>query len=149
MIATRSTTVRGMTMRWKLPLKSTGLTLLALFAGASSAHGESQRYAVVANGRNVGYLRVEGDQRRSTIDFDYKINGRGPSSKETMELDSQGLPVRWVLEGATTFGSKTQESFELKGKNASWTDAAGPGTAAAVEPSLYVAQNASPWAHGV
>lgn len=133
----------------KLLPRRTGLAVVAFLIATTDAQAASERYAVVANGTKVGYIRVDGDDRRKTIAFDYKINGRGPSSNETLELDSRGMPVRWVLEGATTFGSKTRESFQLEAGRASWSDATGAGEAAALEPSLYVAQNASPWAHGV
>lgn len=136
-------------MLWRLRLRRTGLAIVTVLIATSHAYAAPERYAIVANGTKVGYVRVDGDDGRRTIDFDYKINGRGPSSMETLELDKNGLPVRWVIEGATTFGSKTQESFQLQRGRASWSDAGGPGAAAAVEPSLYVAQNASPWAHGV
>ena len=126
-----------------------GMTSASLLVCAPAANAESERFVVVANGTKVGYLNVDGDARRQTIAFDYKINGRGPSSRETLELDAAGLPVAWTVDGATTFGSKTQESFRLRGRRATWSDAAGPGSATVADPSLYISQHASVWAPGV
>lgn len=119
------------------------------FAVASAAQAAPERFVVVANGNKVGFLNVDGDERRKTISYDYKINGRGPSSAETLELDAQGLPVRWKVTGATTFGSKTEETFQLEGDRASWKDAMGAGSAVVSEPSLYVAQHGSMWDAGL
>jgi hypothetical protein len=94
-----------------------GMTSASLLVCAPAANAQSERFSVVANGTKVGYLNVDGDVRRRTIAFDYKINGRGPSSTETLELDAAGLPVAWKIDGATTFGSKTKESFRFKISN--------------------------------
>ena len=115
-----------------------GFVSASILACAPAAYAQSERFVVVANGTKVGYLNVDGDARRRTIDFDYKINGRGPSSRETLELDAAGLPVAWTVEGATTFGSKTRESFRLRGRRATWSDAAGPGSVTVIDPSLYI-----------
>jgi len=126
-----------------------GMTSASLLVCAPAANAQSERFSVVANGTKVGYLNVDGDARRQTIAFDYKINGRGPSSTETLELDAAGLPVAWTIDGATTFGSKTKESFRLRGRRATWSDAAGPGSATVTDPSLYISQHASLWAPGL
>jgi hypothetical protein len=125
------------------------MTSASLMFCAPAANAQSERYSVVANGTKVGYLNVDGDARRRTIAFDYKINGRGPSSTETLELDAAGLPVTWTIDGATTFGSTTKESFRLRGRRATWSDAAGPGSATVADPSLYISQHASLWAPGL
>jgi hypothetical protein len=87
---------------WKLGGAAAAAAALACAAQAQAA---SERYVVVANGDKVGFINVDGDDRKLTIAYDMKINGRGPSSSETLELDARGLPVSWTVQGATTFGA--------------------------------------------
>lgn len=111
---------------------------------------KAERYVVVIQNKKVGHLNADTDDAGKTkIDFDIKNNGRGPTIKEEVSVDANGLPTAWSVSGATTFGSKVAENFALAGTAASWTDAAGPQTATVKEPSLYVAQSASPWSLGL
>jgi hypothetical protein len=116
---------------------------------ASSASAEVQRYSVIFGGRIVGHLNADVQGARTTIDFDYKNNGRGPTMKEELTLDSAGIPTAWNIAGTTTFGSKVEERFVRSGPHATWTDAAGKGSAAPSDGALYVAQSGSPWASGL
>ena len=54
---------------------------------ATSASAESHEYRVLFGGDDVGGLEVETDGDTSTIVFDYKQNGRGPTIAETLKLD--------------------------------------------------------------
>ncbi len=127
--------------------------LLALAASSAllsvPAVAAVERYHVLVSGTRVGHLVADTQGSRTTIDYDYKNNGRGPTLKETVEVDAAGLPTRWTLAGTTTFGSKVAERFSRAGAAAEWTDASGPGRATPTEPSLYVAQGASPYALGL
>ena len=116
---------------------------------ASAALAATENFTVIFGGRNVGHLDVETSGGHSAIDYDYKNNGRGPTMKESIDIDAAGLPVKWVISGATTFGSKVTESFAKSGKLARWTDSTGPGRANVTTPSLYVAQSGSPWSYGL
>ena len=129
--------------RFTLAAAAAGVSLGALIAAAPAVADE--RFVAVANGTEVGRLIVKGDARRAEIDYDVKINGRGPSSRETVETDAAGLPVRWTVAGATTFGSRTDERFQLRGRRATWKDATGESRASVTEPTLYVSQSGSPW----
>jgi Amidohydrolase family len=106
-------------------------------------------YTVIFGGVNVGHLtaQVNGDQ--TTIDYNVKNNGRGPTIAETIKLDADGLPAEWSIDGATTFGSKVRERFVRHGTRAEWVDSTGKGHAVVRTPSLYVGQSASPWADGL
>jgi imidazolonepropionase-like amidohydrolase len=115
----------------------------------TAAYAATERYAVIVGGTKVGHLRADQAGNAVTIDYDYKNNGRGPTIAETIRVDPNGLPLAWNIKGSTTFGSKVDESFALSASQASWTDATGKGAAAVREPSLYVAQGASPWATGL
>ncbi|WP_380878975.1 hypothetical protein ACFB49_19620 [Sphingomonas sp. DBB INV C78] len=115
----------------------------------SIASAAPERFTVIFGGRNVGHLNADTTGDKTVIDYDYKNNGRGPTIAETIQVNAQGLPTQWAIKGATTFGSKVSENFALKGSQATWSDSTGPGKTPIKEPSLYVAQGASPWALGL
>ena len=125
------------------------LGFVAALAIASPLLAAEERYSVLFSGRTVGTLVADEANGTTSIVYDYKNNGRGPTVNESVTVDSAGLPTRWKVTGSTTFGSKIDESFTTDGKRASWTDATGPGSAEVTVPSLYVAQGASPFALGL
>ena len=109
----------------------------------------TENFIVIIGEKNVGHLKADVQGARVAIDFDFKNNGRGPTLVEAITLDASGLPTAWAITGATTFGSKVDERFALTGNAATWTDPTGTGNATLTEPSIYVAQGASPWALGL
>lgn len=121
------------------------LLLAATMLSASPALAEVHEYRVLSGGNDVGHLTADVDAQRVTIDYDYKNNGRGPTIAETIALDADGYPVRWDIDGATTFGNKVDESFAREGGSATWRDATGEGQAPTAEARFYVPQNGSPW----
>lgn len=127
----------------------TSLILLSLASGGVFAAPVEEHFTVVAGGNKVGHVIATHDGNRVTIDFDVKNNGRGPTIAETLTLDERGLPTQWTITGATTFGSKVDESFALAGGKATWKDSLGDGGATVTEPSLYIGQAASPWSMGL
>ncbi|MFN7398236.1 MAG: amidohydrolase family protein [Sandaracinobacter sp.] len=136
-----------LTARARTPLSLAALAALLLQTPALAA---VERYTILTSSRTVGTLVADVKPGAAgeavTIAYDYKNNGRGPTIAETLQVNAAGLPESWTVTGATTFGSKVDESFTLAGGKASWRDATGPGSAAATGPVLYVAQSASPWA---
>ncbi|HEU4967511.1 amidohydrolase family protein [Sphingomonas sp.] len=128
----------------------TTAALAALAAAlAAPASAEVQRYSVIFGGKNVGHLNADVQGAQTAIDYDFKNNGRGPTMKESIRLDANGLPTAWDITGATTFGSKVEEHFARKGGAATWTDSTGKGSAAVKGPAVYVAQSGSPWSTGL
>jgi imidazolonepropionase-like amidohydrolase len=123
--------------------------LLASASLPSMAAAETETYTVIVGGRNVGHLKADSNGAATTIDYDYKNNGRGPTIAETITLGTDGLPTAWTIKGSTTFGGKVDEHFTLKGRTARWTDSTGSASAPVREPSLYIGQGASPWALGI
>ncbi len=121
----------------------------SLLATPTLAAPKAERFVVIIQDKKVGHLNADTEGDRTVIDFDIKNNGRGPTIKEELRVDANGLPTAWSIAGATTFGSKVAENFAIANGAASWTDAAGPQTAQVKEPTLYVAQSASPWANGL
>ncbi len=120
-------------------------TLLA----ALPAHAETVRWSVVTSGEKVGF--VEADEQGSTvsISYDVKNNGRGPTTTEEIELGADGLPVRWAIDGTSTFGSEVRERFSRDGQTVRWTDSTGTQDREQATTALYIAQNGSPWALGL
>ncbi|MDB5700636.1 MAG: amidohydrolase [Sphingomonadales bacterium] len=124
------------------------ISLLAL-AYPTVANAGAERFTVIFGGKNVGHLNAETTGTKTVIDYDVKNNGRGPTIAETITVDARGLPVAWSVTGATTFGSKVNEQFTLTGTKADWTDSTGKGSSTVREPSVYIAQGASPYASGL
>lgn len=119
--------------------------LLASLILASPAAAEMREYRVLSGGNDVGHLRVDAEGDRVAIDYDYKNNGRGPTIAETITLDAEGYPLRWEIEGATTFGNLVDETFVRENGRARWRDATGEGEAAIADARFYIDQNGSPW----
>jgi hypothetical protein len=121
--------------------------LLALTPTLASA--ETASFTAVFGGKSVGHLIATTTGDTTTVDFDIKNNGRGPTDAETIRSNAEGLPVDWKIAGATTFGSKVSETFHQAGGKAEWLDSTGKGQAAIAKPGLYVAQAGSPWGDGI
>jgi hypothetical protein len=119
----------------------------ALLLLATPLLAATERYSVMIGGTKVGFVEAVTDGPSVRVTYDFKNNGRGPTMAETLVVGPDGAPVRWAIDGATTFGNKVAERFEVAGDTARWTDSAGSGSAPAGAP--YVAQHASPWAAGL
>lgn len=129
-------------------LSSAAAAAIALGLAAPAA-AELQRYTVIVGTARVGHLNADVQGDRASIDFDYKNNGRGPTIKEAIRFDPNGLPLSWDVSGATTFGSKVSEQFARNGARAEWTDSTGKDSASVKAPAIYVTQSGSPWSYGV
>lgn len=130
-------------------LTTAAFAALAAALAAAPASAEMQRYSVIFGGKNVGHLNADVQGDKVGIDYDFKNNGRGPTMKEAISLDANGLPTAWDVTGATTFGSKVEEHFARSGAKATWTDSTGKGSAVTKERAVYVAQSGSPWSTGL
>lgn len=115
-------------------------------APASEVAGGNESFSILIAGTPVGKLLAEHNEGNTQVDFEYRNNGRGPTIKETVSIGENGLPTKWTVSGATTFGNKVDEQFALTGADASWKDSTGAGNTTVTEPSIYVAQDASPYA---
>ena len=130
-------------------LKSFALAAAALLAVPTFASAETASFTVVSGGKNIGHLIATTTGDITTVDFDIKNNGRGPTDAETIKSNAEGLPINWKISGATTFGSKVAESFHQTAGRAEWTDSTGKGQATVARPGLYVTQAGSPWGDGI
>lgn len=130
-------------------MKSLSLAAALALLTSTAAPAAMERYSVIFGGKTVGHLNADVAADRAAIDFDYKNNGRGPTMKEAIRLDADGVPTLWDIAGTTTFGSKVEEHFARAGGTARWTDSTGRGRATAKGRAVYVAQSGSPWATGL
>ena len=105
-----------------------------------------ENYTMLISGVDVGGMDVTHSGGKTAIDFEYRNNGRGPTIKEDIVLGPDGIPDRWTIKGATTFGSQVDESFDFDGTTANWTDTTGTISQGVDGSPLYVAQNPSPYA---
>ena len=119
------------------------LALAAISAGASAT--DTARYTVIFGGQKVGHVNVDTKADLTTIDYNVKNNGRGPTMAETITFGADGMPNAWSISGTTTFGSKVNERFNRDKRRATWLDSTGKGQAALKEPAIYIAQSGSPW----
>ncbi len=129
--------------------KRMGVFFVAFALGASLAAAETASYSVILAGRNVGHLIAETKGDQTTVDYDFKNNGRGPTIAEVIRMGPEGLPVEWSIQGTTVFGSKVDEHFSQTASRAEWVDSTGKGSQNLTRPALYVAQSSSPWANQI
>ncbi|HEX5262347.1 MAG TPA: hypothetical protein VFW13_02405, partial [Phenylobacterium sp.] len=129
--------------------KTLAFAATVLTAIPAIASAETASFTAVFGGKNVGHLIADTKGDTTTIDFDIKNNGRGPTDAEVIKSNADGLPIDWKITGATTFGSKVSETFHQAGGKAEWTDSTGHGQANVAKPGLYVAQAGSPWGDGI
>ncbi|WP_373489118.1 amidohydrolase family protein [Blastomonas sp.] len=123
---------------------------IAPLLGTAQAQAETtENFTVIIGGARVGHLDTVRSGDTVKIDFDFKNNGRGPTMKEELRLDANGMPVSWKITGNSTFGNAINESFTMERGVARWTDSTGSGTARPSGPAIYVAQEGSPWAAGL
>ena len=108
-----------------------------------------QIYNVFVQGTKIGAMEVTASATGYEVFYEYRNNGRGPTVNESITLNADGIPVGWTASGATTFGNAINEKFSLVDGTATWTDSTGSGTASVTEPSLYIAQNGSPYARAI
>jgi imidazolonepropionase-like amidohydrolase len=123
------------------------IALVLALSLPSLALADTFTYSFIFGEKKVGHLTADTKGDQTTIDFDVKNNGRGPTVAESITLDAAGLPTAWTLKGSTTFGSKIAEHFTRKGTHSEWLDSTGKGQS--TKPGIYLAQSSSPWANGI
>ncbi len=124
------------------------LTLASVFpaaAGVQAQNHPNERLIVLASGTPVGQLEVRRSANAFEIDYEFRNNGRGPTLAERIELDAEGFPVAWRIEGHTTFGNPVDEWLAVDNGSARWQDTTGQTETPLASPALYVPQNASPY----
>lgn len=106
---------------------------------------EIQSFSVLFGGTKVGAAKVVIEGKDYTVDFEINNNGRGAKKQESLTLNDSGVPLAWTIEGVTTFGNEIDENFSVSDGIASWSAAAGAGSAAFSDDLVYINQDASPY----
>lgn len=75
--------------------------------------------------------------------FIFKDNGRGPELDEVFRPAADGSLASYRATGATTFGSKVDERFDVEGGKATWASSTEQGASDAPGGRLYVPFNQS------
>jgi hypothetical protein len=75
-----------------VPLQKIALTLL--FCLPSLALADTFSYVFIFGDKSVGHLIAETKGGQTTIDYDVKNNGRGPTIAESITLDTAVCPPR-------------------------------------------------------
>ena len=120
------------------------LALAAIPTGAFAA--DTARYTVIFGGQKVGHVFVDTKAGLTTIDYNVKNNGRGPTMAETITFGADGMPNAWSISGTSTFGSKVNERFNRDKRRATWLDSTGKGQAPRSQSRLSTSRRAA--AHG-
>ena len=127
-----------------------GTWLLALAPLPSLAGDPVENHLlVIANDETVGKLDSRQDGGHVDISYAVDNNGRGPKTKEALELDARGYPLSWKITGSSLFGAPVDEGYEWQDGTSTWHSQADQGAVAASEPAMYIGGDASPWALGM
>jgi len=110
---------------------------------------ESNSLVLISNGEPVGTLDAE--QKDGSVQVRYRVdnNGRGPKVDEALQLDQDGYPLSWTIEGTSLFGATIDEAWSVQDGVASWHGQADHGSAEVEAPLMYIGGDASPWALGM
>ncbi|HUF68833.1 MAG TPA: amidohydrolase family protein [Longimicrobiales bacterium] len=122
--------------------------LAAALAVPAAAAATVERYDVIASGEKIGSLIASVDGDTVLIDYDVSNNGRGPKLAERIRL-RDGIPVRWSIDGNTTFGAAVRERYAWDDGTATWESQADSGSIPATLPRPYIPNDASPWSIGL
>lgn len=126
-----------------LRLASVALALLA-----SAALGQTtSKYSLVTAAGPIGTLTVE--EKGGVVSNVWHVddNGRGAKLKERVELEKDGRPKKWSIEGKAWVGAPVKEDFTVEGGKAKWVTLDDQGEAEAKD-GFYWANNGTPWATG-
>ena len=124
-----------------------GSLLLGLVALAPRVlAAETVRYvALVDGGKQAGQQVItHRDDGRTTVDFIFKDNGRGPELKEAYTLAPDGTYLTYEVQGTSTFGAKIDEDFSRKGDQVQWTSTSDKGSQTVQGTAMYSPLGGSP-----
>ena len=126
--------------RWR---QRCGLVLLAL---ALASPALAQRFiAWNPDGSRAGALVIHTEPGGETVaDYDYKSNGRGPTTQERYRLATDGTPTSYRVTGSSTYGSAIDEFYQREAGQLRWRSPVDGGERAAPGAALYAAMGGSP-----
>ncbi len=130
-------------------LRTALLGFTAALIGAQVQAATQERFAIMANGEQVGHVYADLDGPNVDIDYFVSDNGRGPKHREHIVLAPSGAPIAWTIQGTSLMGGPVSESLAWKDGVERWTSQADSGQVKTDAPKLYVADDASEWALGL
>ena len=110
-------------MRATIPLS----LFAAAFIGTATAQPVVREDAVQILNVVNGQQKVTRDGNAIGIEYHYRDRGRGPTLSVRLELDSNGIPVRYESTGHNERGGKVEERFTFTDGTAAWNDGADEG----------------------
>ncbi|HEV2851570.1 MAG TPA: amidohydrolase family protein [Thermoanaerobaculia bacterium] len=114
--------------------------LVCLPLGAAAPKpGEELRYTIfLGNLKPSGVVtyRVNPDGA-GFLTLEVSDRGRGQKISNTFQLDKAGIPVKVHLTGQDYWKSPVDETFEIKGRKAVWSNSAEKGEARISQPTFY------------
>jgi len=118
---------------------------VALFANNSPAEAAVREWVIIVDSGKRGGQIVANcrDARTCDVNYIFKDNGRGPEVAEQFELAADGTFSRYRAKGATTFGSRIDERFEVRGERGRWQSTTERGDTDAAKGKLYLPLNGS------
>ena len=125
------------------------IALLLALSLPSLALADTYSYSVIFGQKKVGHLTAETKGDTTTIDFDIKNNGRGPTDAEIDHVERRRPADRLDDQGRHHLRQQGRRALHRKGPAGEWTDSTGKGTRPSIAPTLYVAQSGSPWGDGI
>ena len=72
--------------------KQLGICLVVLSLLPSFASAQTTTFSVIFDGKKIGRLTAETTGGVTTVEYDYKNNGRGPTISEVIRTGPGGLP---------------------------------------------------------
>jgi len=120
----------------RIALAGVSLFALATMAGAD----ETVRYVALVNGgtAKAGHQWVtRAADGTTTVEFDFKDNGRGPTLKEQYTLGADGTFVNYHVTGTSEIGAPVDETFVRDGDKVRWKSTTDKGERAVQGTALY------------
>jgi hypothetical protein len=124
-------------------MKRTLAVVVALLA--CTAVAETQKYVLMTTTGQIATLTVEDTKGIVTNSFIADDNGRGSKLKEKVELEKDGRPKKWSVEGKAWFGAPVKEDFTVEGGKGKWVSLDDNGEAEAKD-AFYWPNNGTPYA---
>ena len=111
----------------------------------SSAGGSTRQWVIIVDSGNKGGEIVErcGSAGDCDVRYVFKDNGRGPEVSEKIRYAADGTYARYRASGATTFGSRVDERYEVRGAGSKWQSTTERGATAVAAGKLYLPLNGS------
>ena len=113
-------------------------TVLVLVAGTAGA-ADNTRYTALVNGGKdkAGHMWVTRDGAKSSVEFIFKDNGRGPELKEEFTTAADGTFTSYHVAGTSTYGAPVEETFTRSGAKATWKSTSDKGEQSVKGMALY------------